>query len=185
MVNARQRTQLKWYGLILLVALLGSEWIYLTRVPIDTNTLPGEAAHANFRAPAFSLVALDGTSVSLNDLRGRVVLVNFWATWCVPCRTEMPAIEAAYQAHATHDFAVVAINVGEDDATVRQFVDEFHLTFPILLDHDMTVVQQYQVQALPTSLFIDREGIIRTTSLGGMNRASIEAELARLLELGN
>ncbi len=182
MVNARRRTQIKWYGLMLLAALLGGAWIYQTRVPIELNSLPGQAAHTNFRAPAFTLGALDGTMVSLNDLRGRVVLVNFWATWCVPCRSEMPAIEAAYQEHASQDFSVLAINVGEDAGTVKPFVDEFHLTFPILLDPDQTVVQQYQIQALPTSLFIDREGVIRATSLGGMNRASIEAELATLLE---
>lgn len=180
MANARRRTQAKWYALMLLVALLGSGWIYLTRVPIEINSLPDEAAHTNFRAPAFTLATLDGRQVSLNDVRGRIVLVNFWASWCVPCRTEMPAIEAVYQAHARQDFTVLAINVGEDDNTVKQFVDEFHLTFPILLDRDQTVLQQYQVQALPTSLFIDRAGVIRATSLGGMNRASIEAELASL-----
>lgn len=182
MLNARRRSQIKWYGLMLLAALLGGAWIYRTRVPVEMTGLPGQAAHTNFRAPAFTLAALDGTTVSLTDLRGRIVLVNFWATWCVPCRSEMPAIEAAYQAHAVHDFAVLAINVGEDDNTVKTFVDEFHLTFPILLDRDLKVVQQYEVQALPTSLFVDRDGIIRATSLGGMNRASIEAELATLLE---
>ncbi len=180
MLNARRPTTVKWYALILLVALLGGAWIYLTRVPIEINSVPGEAAHTNFRAPEFTLTTLDGTSVSLNDLRGRIVLVNFWATWCVPCRTEMPAIEAVYQAHAGQDFAVLAVNAGEDERTVKQFVDEFHLTFPILLDRDQKTLQQYQVQALPTSLFIDRTGVIRATSLGGMNRASIEAELGAL-----
>jgi cytochrome c biogenesis protein CcmG/thiol:disulfide interchange protein DsbE len=172
-------TRLKWYLLIAIVAIAGSSWIYFTRVPDDAETIARVAAHVNFRAHAFTLTTLDGKSVSLNDWRGKIVLVNFWATWCPPCRSEMPDIEAAYQTHRDN-FVVLAINQSESVDAAKRFADEFHLTFPILLDTTGSVGQQFQVQALPTSFFIDPNGIIRAANLGQMNRAYIEAQIAAL-----
>lgn len=171
-----------WYTLMAAAAIVGGAWIYFTRVPANTTSAASAAAHVGFRAPEFALPALDGSRVALGDLRGQVVLLNFWATWCVPCRAEMPEIQAAYQTQRDQDFIVLAINAAEDDNTVAQFVQEFHLTFPTLLDRDGAVVRQYQVQALPTSLFIDRTGVIRAANVGAMNRAYLEAQLATLLE---
>ena len=172
-------TRLKWYLLIVVATITGSGWIYFTRVPDDAETIARVAAHVNFRAPEFTLTALDGESVSLNDLRGKVILVNFWATWCPPCRSEMPDIAAAYQAHR-NNFVVLGINQAESRDAAKQFADEFHLTFPILLDTTGSVGRQYQVQALPTSYFIDPSGIIRAANLGQMNRAYIEAQITAL-----
>jgi peroxiredoxin len=180
------RTRLRWITLIGVVAIVGGAWIYFTRVPGDTTNAASAAmaaARVGFRAPGFALPTLNGAQVALDDLRGKVVLVNFWATWCIPCRAEMPEIQAAYQAHRDQEFIVLAINVAEDDNTVMQFVEEFHLTFPILLDRVGAVVRQYQVQALPTTLFIDRAGVIRAANVGAMNRAYIEAQLTALLEV--
>ena len=175
MVQAR----LRWYALLVVLGFVGSIWIYATRVPVEaTQTLP--AAHVNFRAPPFSLTALDGSHLTLDDLRGRPVLVTFWATWCLPCREEMPALQAAFEAHRDQGLVVVAINAGEDDPAVTAFIRDFRLTFSILLDRDSQVLGQYQVQALPTSFFLDRAGIVRAASIGGMNRAYIEAQVALL-----
>ncbi len=168
-----------WSVLMAVVAIVGSGWVYLTRVPSDAETVARVAAHVDFRAPAFTLTALDGKSISLNDGRGKIVLVNFWATWCPPCRSEMPDIQAAYLAHRS-EFIVLAINQSESDEAVKQFADEFHLTFPLLLDRDGAVSRQFQVQALPTSFFIDRAGVIRAANLGPMNRAYLEAQIAAL-----
>jgi thiol-disulfide isomerase/thioredoxin len=154
--------------------------VYVTRVPDDDPRAAAEAAHVNLRAPAFALDTLAASRVATDQLRGSVVLVNFWATWCVPCRSEMPAIQAAYDAHRNDPFSIIAVNAGEDDNTTRQFVDEFHLTFPIALDRDEAILRLYQVQALPTSFFIDPQGIIRATNVGGMSRAYIEAQISAL-----
>ncbi len=172
-------TRLRWSWLIAAVAIAGSGWIYYTRVPDNITGAAGVAAHVNFRAPEFTLTTLDGKPVTSSDLRGKVVLVNFWATWCPPCRSEMPDIESAYQAHRDQ-FVVLAINDAEDGGTVKQFVDQFHFTFPILLDRDGAVGKRFQVQALPSSFFIDRAGIIRAANVGQMDRAYIEAQLAAL-----
>lgn len=180
-MSQHTRTQFTGYALLVLVALLGGLWIYFTRVPVTQTSAASQAAHINFSAPGFELTALGGSHMSLADTHGKVTLVNFWATWCVPCRSEMPAIQAAYEAHRGQDIAILAINVGEDDNTAAQFAGDFHLSFPILMDRDQAVVRKYQVQALPTSYFIDREGIIRATSIGGMSRAYIEAQFADLL----
>jgi cytochrome c biogenesis protein CcmG/thiol:disulfide interchange protein DsbE len=115
----------------------------------------------------------------LTNLRGRVVLVNFWATWCPPCRIEMPEIQSAYQARRD-DLVVLAVNQAEDDDSVKRFVDEFHLTFLILLDRDQAIGRRFQVLALPTSFFIDREGVIRAVHTGQIDRAYIEAQLSAL-----
>lgn len=170
--------KVQWYILIGIVAVLVSTWIYLTRVPMSAASI---APLVGSRAPEFSIAALGGQPVSLSDLRGRVILINFWATWCVPCRAEMPALQAAYEEHSARGLVVLAINEKEDADSVAQFADEVHLTFPILLDLDGTLANRYQARALPTSFFIDREGMIQAVSFGEMKRAYIETEIATLL----
>ncbi len=172
-------SRFQWYSLIIVAAIAGGAWIDLTRVPDDAASAARIAAHVNFSAPAFTLATLDGKSVASSDLRGKVVLVNFWATWCPPCRSEMPDIESTYQAHRA-EFVVLAINDAENNGAVKPFVDQFHFTFPILLDRDGAVARLFQVQALPTSFFIDRAGIIRAANVGQMDRAYIETQIAAL-----
>lgn len=165
--------------LIALVAILGGAWIQVTRVPTTDQVIADVAAHVDFQAPDFTLSTLDGKLMSLKELRGQVVLVNFWATWCGPCRAEMQDIQAAYRQHP-NGFVVLAVNNAEGDILVHDFVNQFNLTFPILLDSDGTVARQYRVQGLPTSYFIDRSGSVRAANIGGMNRAYIEAQITAL-----
>jgi thiol-disulfide isomerase/thioredoxin len=116
--------------------------------------------------PPLALSALDGRRHTLADYRGRVVLVNFWATWCAPCRAEMPSIERLRRSLEGQPFAVLAVNVGEDAATVRRFADGVPMGFPLLLDRDAQVTRAWRARALPMSFIIDPDGRIRYQAVG-------------------
>ncbi len=132
-------------------------------------------------APDFALPSLDGKTVRLSDLRGQVVLINFWATWCPPCRMEMPAIQDAYEANHQKGFTVLAVSVAEPASSVRSFVQEFGLTFTPLLDSKGEVSSRYRAMGLPTSVFVDREGVVRAIHVGAMTPAQINDYLAEIL----
>jgi len=116
----------------------------------------------------FRLTDLDGKSQSLSQYRGKVVLVNFWATWCKPCTTEMPAMQATYDKLRDKGFVVLAINELEDDAKVRQHIKQYGHTFPVLMDRDNKVANQFGVFGLPVSVFIDEKGIVQEYIKGGL-----------------
>ena len=131
-------------------------------------------------APNFQLTTLDGQEVSLTDYRGQRVMLNFWATWCPPCRAEMPDMEEFYQAE---DVKVLAINMTaseKNEDVVFEFRDELELTFPILMDKDGSVVKSYQVQAYPTTYMIDSEGRIQFITQGAMNRDQMLQQLTKM-----
>jgi peroxiredoxin len=107
-------------------------------------------------AQDFTVPALAGRSLRLRDFRGRVVLLNFWATWCPPCKEEMPSMERLYQRYRGRGFAIVAISIDADSSAVDPFVRKLGLTFPIGLDPRMVVANQYAVRALPSTVLIDR-----------------------------
>ena len=123
-----------------------------------------------FQAHDFALPALTGETLHLADLGGKVVLLNFWATWCVPCRTEMPAIEALYQRYKERGFDVLAINMDKSSpAGVEAFVKETGVTFRIALDPSWATSRAYGVRGLPTSYFIDRAGNVVVRVVGERN----------------
>jgi peroxiredoxin len=174
-----------WRGLMALLLVLGAAWIALSRVPGSEarvrNSRP-PAPQVGFAAPDFTLETHAGDSVSLAELRGQVVLVNFWATWCPPCRAEMPAIQQVYQAYRDQGFTVLAVDVQENQAQVAAFVAERELSFPVLMDADGSVSARYQVRAMPSTFFVDQEGIIQEVTLGGpMTAAFIESQVVGLL----
>lgn len=128
-------------------------------------------------APDFSLKSLDGKTVRLSDLRGKkVVLINFWATWCPPCRFEMPTMQQIYSEYKGKGFEILAINI-EPDATkeIREFMKELRLSFPVLLDPEMKVARKYRVFGLPVSVLIDRQGVIRLRDTGYNDWSSKES----------
>ena len=134
-------------------------------------------------AKDFTVPALAGRPLSLGDFRQKVVLLNFWATWCPPCREEMPAMERLYQRYKDRGLAILAISVDTNVDAVKPFVDSFRLTFPIGLDPGSAVANAYEMRALPTTFLIDRTGHIVAAAMGARDwdsdaaRAVIEALL--------
>jgi cytochrome c biogenesis protein CcmG, thiol:disulfide interchange protein DsbE len=128
-------------------------------------------------APDFALQSVSGEELRVSSQRGQVVLVNFWATWCVPCRSEMPAIERVYRQQAERGFRVVAVDVQESESEVQPFMTELNLTFPAVLDRDGYVSRLYRARALPSSFLIDRQGIIRFVRVGALSQEQLEEQL--------
>jgi peroxiredoxin len=119
-------------------------------------------------AEDFRLVDLEGKQQSLSQYRGKVVLVNFWATWCKPCTTEMPAMQAIYDKLRDQGFVVLAVNELEDEGKVRDHIKQHGHTFPVLMDRDNKVANQFGVFGLPVSVFIDEKGVVQEYIKGGL-----------------
>jgi thiol-disulfide isomerase/thioredoxin len=121
------------------------------------------------KAPEIQLQTLTGDHVKLSDFRGNRVMINFWATWCPPCRAEMPDME---KFHQDKDVVILAVNLTDTEASIEdieKFSDEFQLTFPILLDKNLDAATMYMIQPIPTTYMVDSEGIIRYKAFGAMN----------------
>lgn len=141
----------------------GPEWV-ITSIETTSERPPRAVI---FPAPDFTLPALLGGIIRLADLRGQVVLLNFWATWCVPCRAEMPALEALYQRYKDTGLEVLAVNMDTlSTASVEAFVQEVRVTFPIVLDPAWSTARLYQVRGLPTTYLIDRAGNVVVREVG-------------------
>lgn len=131
-------------------------------------------------APDFELKTLEGKTVNLSDFRGERVLVNFWATWCPPCREEMPDMQKLYE---NKDLEILAVDLTETENSeedVTEFVEDFELTFPILMDENSDVANAYQVRAYPTSYMIDSNGRIQFIAMGAMNYEMMVEELEKM-----
>ncbi len=182
--------------LVVVVALIGAAIVLVQRAGrasdsqqatsgAGTGVLDARAPAKGERAPDFALPDLDGAVVRLSDMRGRPVLVNFWATWCGPCKREMPDIQQAY-AQANGAFVVLAVNAEGTSSELarrlaRDFRDELGLTFPILLDSpDSDVFNQYRLTGLPDSFFVDRNGVIQEIIVGPLSKTTLEDKLGAL-----
>jgi peroxiredoxin len=133
-------------------------------------------------APELTLFDLDGNQVSLSDFMGQVVLLNNWATWCPPCREEMPEFQAYYQKYRDSGFEVVAIEAGDPEPEVRRFVEEQGLEFVVLLDPGNISLITFQNSSLPNSFVIDRQGHLRFAWVGAINLPTLEKYVTPLLE---
>ncbi len=184
LLESLQNTR-RWSALMLAVLGLGSLWIWLSAVsPAALNAKETESPKEGFRAPNFTLENQAGELVTLSDLRGQVVMINLWASWCLPCREEMPAIDQVYRRRAADGFVVLAVNstVQDSEEAAVTFAESLGLTFPTLFDRDGTVSRSYQLLALPTSFFVDRRGIIREVVTGGnLSESLIESKIEALL----
>lgn len=138
---------------------------------IDFSTVP---AKVDFPAPDLSFIDLGTDSVSLLDYRGSVVLVNLWATWCPPCREEMPTLQAFYEKYKSEGFVLLAIDQGETLPQVLPYVKELKLTFPVWLDYSSEAGQAFETMNLPSSYVIDRNGQVRLMWIGGISKKNLE-----------
>jgi len=123
--------------------------------------LSAGAAELSGPAPDFALAAKDGGQVTLAELEGQVVMLNFWATWCGPCRQEMPHLETLYKRYSDLGFTLLGVNVEEDSSGADKFLEETPVTFPILFDPKSEVSKRYDVIAMPSTVLIDRTGNMR------------------------
>ncbi len=166
---------------------VGAALIYIFLRPADppkfSEVLDDSIINAGIavgdRAPDFELIALSGKTIALDDLRGHPVLINFWATWCGPCRLEMPAFQERYGKYEG-DLRVIAVNFDEAQEDVQIFVDELGLTFDILLDPGAEVQQLYQIRGYPTSFFVDVDGIIQAQHIGLIVDSQLDENLAKI-----
>jgi cytochrome c biogenesis protein CcmG, thiol:disulfide interchange protein DsbE len=133
----------------------------------------GPAPVVGAPAPDFTLQSLDGQAVALSDYRGQVVLLNFWATWCEPCKLEMPIFDQAQQSVGPQGLQVLAVNFDEPAAEVQAFQDKLGLSFPLLLDPGAVVQRLYRVLGYPTSYWIDREGQVAAMHVGAMSQQQL------------
>ena len=179
--DAKHRPWLRWTTLIWMAPVL-----YIAARVIGQIVSLGNASSApasSHVTPPFQVTTLDGRVVSDDRLRGKVVLINFWATWCPPCRAEMPGFESVYERHADSDFIVLGIAMDEGSTGgVRQFLAERHITYPVAMANGSTVQNFGGVSLLPSSFLIDRRGRIRNQVQGVYDASALERQVEELLK---
>ncbi|MFC4257959.1 TlpA family protein disulfide reductase [Marinobacter lacisalsi] len=139
----------------------GSNWVKALCLGLGLLVSAVATADVSGTAPDFTLKSRDGDNLRLEDLRGEVIMLNFWASWCGPCRQEMPHMDAIEKEFRDYGFRVLAVNVDQHREDAERFLDAVPVDFAILWDHDSTVSERYDVQAMPTTVMIDRDGKAR------------------------
>ena len=171
----------RWYLAFVALLIVGPIWLWTSRLPV--SALPGELSAepaVGRRAPDFTLTTVTGEMVQLSELHGRPVVINFWATWCGPCQREMPALENASQRFGD-DVLFLGIDQGEPPDVVAKYLEELGVTFTVPLDSDMSVGDRYKVAGMPTTFFVDAEGIIRHLWVGEMNAIILAEGVRKIL----
>ncbi len=172
--------------LSLFILLAGVFWIWFSRIPLDSGFVQSIIApQENFLAPDFNLTTLSGNNFSLSEFRGSPVILNFWASWCPPCRAEMPAFQQAFTEYEDLGLIIAAVNATNQDSIseASAFVSENNLTFPVPLDKTGSVSRSYNLYSLPTTVFIDNQGVIRKIIIGGpIPTALIRVQVDKLFQ---
>jgi peroxiredoxin len=159
----------KKVSILLVVALLvgGASFFYLqnntTKVAAEIGTEVG------MQAPDFTLENMNGEQVSLSDYQGQKVFLNFWASWCPPCRKEMPDMQKLHEKYGSEELVILAVNVGEGKSTAANFMMQNGLSFPVLLDNSKDTARNYLVRGIPSSYFLDQDGIIKEKVVGAVS----------------
>jgi cytochrome c biogenesis protein CcmG/thiol:disulfide interchange protein DsbE len=171
---AEQKPTSRYIPYTLLVAALFSVFI-LALNKVDLR--PGEVEYPAeaFIAPEFELPTLQGGKIKLSDYRGKVLFINFWATWCATCKVEMPSMEKLYQRFREYDFEMLTISVDKDLSLISPFIKEYNLSFPVLLDPDSKVAKRdYKTTGVPETFVVDKNGIIVHKAIGPRDWANDE-----------
>jgi cytochrome c biogenesis protein CcmG/thiol:disulfide interchange protein DsbE len=158
------------------------------QIPAQESTSPtillGTSPEVGALAPDFTLSTLDGSSVTLSAYRGKPILLNLWATWCGPCRAEMPYLQEVFEERLGEGLVLLTVNLREDETTVKQFMQTEGYTFMVALDRDGAVGNRYSIRGIPTTFFIDSAGVIRSIHIGSFsNKSQILAELEQMTEV--
>ncbi len=176
----------RWTIFSVAILTLSAVWIGLTAMYAPATTQgQAPAPRAGFLAPDFDLQTLDGQTVTLAQFRGQPVILNLWASWCPPCKAEMPAIQAMYSAYHEQGLVVLGLNMTSQDdlGNAQAFAQQAGVTFPVLLDRDGSVARRYEMRALPTTVFIDRKGVIQEVVVGGpLSESMLRSKALQLLE---
>ncbi|HLB27001.1 MAG TPA: TlpA disulfide reductase family protein [Dehalococcoidia bacterium] len=146
-----------------------------------TAEASGPAPRLEKPAPDFRLRGLDGQYYQLSDFRGQPVWINFWATWCPPCRAENPDIQETYEANQDKGLVLLAVSIGEDANTVRDYVERTGLTYTIGVDESTEIAARYRIVGIPTHFFIDRDGILREWRIGSMSKKTMEKKIGEIM----
>jgi peroxiredoxin len=187
-------SKILWVGIVIVIALVGGAFVAFnaTSGSSEAATVSSDGGSSNglepapiagHPAPDFTLNTLDGEQVSLSDFRGQPVIINFWATWCGPCRIEMPEFQEAFAEHQNDGLIVLGVNLTERDSVdaVPGFMEEFGLTFPVVLDEGGDVANTYKVFGQPASIFVNEAGEVHQVFYGPVNKAFIDARVSELL----
>lgn len=167
----------KWLQIVVLLILAGVGVFALGDSLTNKDRLP----RVGDTAPDFQLLGLDGQVHKLSDYRGKVVMLNFWGTWCPPCKEEMPHMQEQYEKWQQAGLEILAVNLGESKITVDNFMQQNQLKFPALLDPQMAIRKKYGVYWYPTTFFIDRKGKITAKVETQMDEQQIEQNIIKLL----
>lgn len=171
-------TNLAWIaGSVLLLAIV----IILALPKSSSGSQPTGYAQIGSPMPDVALQDLDGNTVRISDYAGQPVLVNAWATWCPPCKAEMPDLQKYYDKHQSNGLVLLAINAGEGPSQVSQFIQQNGFTFPVLLDPAVQALSTLGITSFPTSILVGRDGVVKTMHVGMFTPQALEAEITPLL----
>ncbi len=172
--------------LSILILLAGTAWIWVSRIPSYSGSSQSiSAPQEGFLAPDFNLTTLAGDNFTLSELRDSPVIINFWASWCPPCRAEMPALQQVFAEYEDLGLIIAAVNATNQDSITEAatFLSENKLTLPIPMDKTGSVSRSYNLHSLPTTIFIDSQGVIRKIIIGGpIPTALIRVQVDKLFQ---
>lgn len=149
--------------------------------PVNPGSVSGAAPRVGAAAPDFEAMDLEGRPVRLSDLRGRPVWLNFWASWCPPCRAEIPDVEAAYRERRDQGLVLLGISVGEDAATVRRYAETTGLSYTVVLDPDGSIAGRYRINGIPAHFFVDADGVVQAAQVSGLGQQAILKRLDTIM----
>lgn len=169
-------------GICLVVGGISAAFVLAGQTIGSSSLIYATPVEVSFPAPALVLADISGQPISLSNLRGKVVLLNNWATWCPPCKQEMPDLQRYYSAHQQDDFVLIAVDQSDPVSDVQAFVAQYGLTFPIWMDPSNQALNVFSNNALPNSYVIDRTGVVRLAWTGAVNEQILEKYVTPILE---
>ncbi len=173
-------THRRWIAITLLLLVAGAVWIWYSQPPLAALDRSRPQPATGFLAPDFTLPTLQGDEFTLSAMRGKPVVLNFWATWCEPCKRELPSLQRAAD-HYGDQVIIVGVDQGESVEQVTGFVEQFGLTYTIPLDNEFAASGRYNIRGMPTTFFIDAGGTIRSVYVGEMTSMTLAENIAGLL----